>query len=202
MPIEVKTNKYSCIMASVPAKISDAIKKHAFSSIDQKDIYYEGNESGMEPYTHVTVVYGLLTNDIDDIGDFLSKADIEIGDIGWFHKEEDGYHVLRFEVASKELERMYESIVSSVENVRTYREFIPHITVAYIKDGSDLQSIESKMSSLSNSIKGLKFRIDEYRFSSKDGACYDLLTGNDRKIAMRVASEMFNEMVANKITEI
>lgn len=109
------------------------------TQIDEDDLYVNQNESilGYENEPHVTVLYG-FHKDIDhygivqDISKF-SPVEIRLKAVEMF--DNDKFDVLKITVESPELEKCKKFLEKKYDNTQQFKEFNPHITVAYLKKG-------------------------------------------------------------------
>lgn len=85
---------------------------------------------------HVTLLYGLLSNDtgpLRAIGKlFNSPIKLSIGNLNYFDTEESD--VLYASVESKELHKIHK-MLSRLPNENKYLKYKPHVTIAYLKKG-------------------------------------------------------------------
>ena len=198
---EGKTNQASCLMAMVPWTIADDVRRLALSIPDSELFHDDATDSGRELDTHATVVYGIETTDVEEVYPFLMQATCSMSKLTWFHRPEKGYHVLVFEVESADLIGMNRKIRSSLANVQTFDSYIPHVTLAYIRDGSNLEFIEKSIAAKSGTIIGQRFVVSEYEFSSRDGSSYSIVKGASERIARAVAMDVMAERVASASTQ-
>ncbi len=136
---EVANRKFSCVMASIDDK---SIVQWTRNHIDKKDLYEP--EGGIEKESHVTILYGLHTNNPDDIKPIsqnIKPFEIKLGKISKFEAPE--YDVLKIEVISSNLHRFNKKL-KELEYTSKYKEYIPHCTLAYIKKGSCSELLWSK----------------------------------------------------------
>ena len=200
-----KKRESSCLMAVVPWTVADDVRRAALSIPDDQLFheeakgYVEEGDSGREMNTHITVLYGIESDDPDDVSVYLSSIDCNVGELGWFHHPELGYHVLRYSVESFPLMQLNKLLTHRLPNHQTFPEYIPHITVAYVKDGSDLNKIEAAVKIIAKGIEGQRFVVSEYELSTRDGATYDLLQGSLGKIASSLVFESMTARIASTI---
>jgi len=128
-------HSYACLMIPVPYKLKQHIQDIG-NSIDKEIL--SGN--GLEKFTHITFLYGLQNDDGEKI-----KVDgpIEIQNkpvIEYFDNKDSGQSVAIVKIESKDLEKKHYELKSSIPNEDSFPEYIPHITIAYLKYGERLPS--------------------------------------------------------------
>ena len=131
------TNReYAFLMVDyeTPSIIKDLQKK-----IPSRELYTdEDNEDyGLEKQSHVTLVPCLDNDiDIDKLKSYLkpiNEYDIVLTDISKFECEE--FDVLKCAVKSKALKDTNKDIVDKIETHSEYKDYNPHMTIAYMKKG-------------------------------------------------------------------
>lgn len=131
------TNReYAFLMVDyeTPPIIKDLQKK-----IPSRELYTEENNEdyGLEKQSHVTLVPCLDNDiDIDKLKSYLKpidEYDIVLTDISKFECEE--FDVLKCAVKSKALKDTNKEIVDKFETHSEYKDYNPHMTIAYMKKG-------------------------------------------------------------------
>ena len=131
------TNReYAFLMVDyeTPSIIKDLQKK-----IPSRELYTdEDNEDyGLEKQSHVTLVPCLDNDiDIDKLKSYLkpiNEYNIVLTDISKFECEE--FDVLKCAVKSKALKDTNKEIVDKFETHSEYKDYNPHMTIAYMKKG-------------------------------------------------------------------
>lgn len=120
---------YSWVSLRMPEPIRDACKKMR-DRIDPADIIEK------EGFPHITVKYGLTTDEPDDVKGVLYGAkggEVEFGKTTLF--EHDDQDVLKVSVKSDALNVINERI-SRLPNEDKYPEYHPHMTLAYLQPGT------------------------------------------------------------------
>lgn len=132
--------KYDCIM--LYAKVTKEWD-YFLDEIDKNDIYEDPKgieEYGLEKNPHLTLIYGIHSteNNPDDIIDVIKKykpISLEAEEIGIF--ETDKYDVVKIDIKpSKELLKHRAELLESTINTQTYKDFLPHMTISYVKKGT------------------------------------------------------------------
>lgn len=117
-------------------------------------------EKGLERHPHITVAYGARDDaDSPRVREMLRAprgARVMVGDMGVF--DTPGADVLKFEVLSDDLHRAHQKIKDDIGLPgETHPEYSPHITVAYLKKGSNL----NRYRPLEKLLKGKVFDVDK-----------------------------------------
>jgi predicted nucleotidyltransferase len=127
--------KYGCLMVNFEIPNWNSV----ISKILPKDIYDEPG-FGIEKEPHVTVLYGFKDDvQLEDVKKVVKKVlngpiTVEITGVGIFETEGKPYDVVKFNVKSKELERM-NKLAKKLPHTSTFPNYQPHITIAYVKKG-------------------------------------------------------------------
>lgn len=109
------------------------------STIDVKDLYEEedNNQFGLEHEPHVTILYGLHSDKIEDdeLFDVLSgfNPKISLKNISLFNNP--NYDVVKFDVEGDELFDMNKTLTDRFPYSTDYPDYHPHSTIAYVKPG-------------------------------------------------------------------
>jgi 2'-5' RNA ligase len=106
--------------------------------VDPNDVYHQ-EDLGLEMKPHVTVVWGFDDSkvDIETLQRFCWRAktiDIEVKSISFFEPDEV-YDVVKFDIKSKDLQKLNASIERNFDIKNTYPDYKPHMTIAYVKKG-------------------------------------------------------------------
>jgi 2'-5' RNA ligase len=147
---------FGCIMIEFPVTNWNEI----ISSIDESDLYEEeGEEYGIQKNPHLTLLYGLESNvskeQVEDILNGVMQGskpiEIELENINLFENED--YDVVKFNVKKTELlQKLFDSL-STLPNQNTFKDYQPHITIAYVKKGLGKKYIRNyKHKFISNNI--------------------------------------------------
>lgn len=153
---------YACLMLDC-SDFKDQLKKIQ-SEIEFEDLYDEEPGHGMETEPHITVLYGIHDQDVDSVkeqlGD-LSPCDYQLKGLSLF--ENDKFDVLKCTVDSADLRAMNKRCTDNLEYTNNYPDYVPHLTVAYVKPGTGKKYTK---------IKSDGFNVDrssnKYIFSTKD----------------------------------
>ena len=124
---------YGCVMVEVPVSNWDEI----CSSIDKEDIYeVEGESYGIQENPHLTLLYGttkdVSTEDVKELLEGTGEIKIQVNGIDIF--ENDKFDVLKFDMEGDNLHNANKSL-SELPHTTDYPDYMPHMTVAYLKPG-------------------------------------------------------------------
>jgi len=131
---EVK-KEYSWVYINLPKDIQKMLLSFG-EEIDVDDLYTKEADGGLEKDCHITVKYGLLTNDVQDIKGRLSDekgGSVYLGKSSIFEGEE--YDVVKVTVESKDLSRIHGRL-NELQHNDKYPDYCAHATIAYVKSGT------------------------------------------------------------------
>jgi 2'-5' RNA ligase len=147
----------------------EIIKKHKefCDQIDEDDLYVtnpdkdpNGFTHGIEAEPHVTVKWGIHTEDHDEfknaVGEEAEGGEVELTNVSIF--DNDDYDVLKVEVKSDALSKLNKSISDNLECTDTHPTYNPHVTLAYLKKGRGKKYKDSEH------FKGVTFNFNELHF--------------------------------------
>jgi 2'-5' RNA ligase len=154
--------KFGCLMAKCPAAFAAKVRKLA-ESIDAADLA----EDGVEGDTHVTIRYGLREADGSAVFSALGDpepCEVECGPLGCFRSPE--HDVLYISCKGKPALHKWNKVVdeSGLDMAEpTFAEYVPHVTVAYLKPGRAEEYLKGK------GLTGVKWVADELEYHRPDG---------------------------------
>jgi 2'-5' RNA ligase len=156
-------------MIRLPQTLSNEIRVYAASIPQALRKRTEDMPGGIPDEVHITVKYGILTEDAEDVANVLAGNDpirIKLGNASVFHNEEAA--VLKLGVDSIGLRKLYNRICKNIAHVNTYRDFHPHVTVAYmVKKDEDPYYYRTFFD---DSYAGREFEVEEALFSAANGS--------------------------------
>jgi len=130
-------NEWSWTAVRLPTELSKQVLL-AGNAIPDDEIYDEEGY-GREDEPHVTVMWGLDTDDPDDVKNALAGepgGSVEVTGISTF--ENDDYKVLKLDVKSAALARLHDVLDEELECPgNSFPKYHPHITLAYLKKDAD-----------------------------------------------------------------
>lgn len=168
-------HSYGCVLFRVPPLIAAEALRLA-SLIDPADLAPDGVESS----PHVTCLYGFTDDDPESVADILSgngPIPLKFGKLSLFRNDE--HDVLKVEVESLALRRLH-SMLRSLPHESKYRDYVPHMTIAYLKPGTgDRYARQFGVFAIPNDM------VSEAIFSDSDGEETPIpLAGTITKAAM------------------
>ena len=165
------TREYAFLMIDY---ISNGFIEDIQSKIKKEDLYIEeeNNDYGLEKTPHVTLV-PCLDNDVDldklkTYLDDISEYDIILTDLSKFECEK--FDVLKCSVKSNKLIETNKKILKDFESHSEYKNYQPHLTIAYIKQGASDKYTEKILPKLIH----LKPSNFHFSFVDKNGNEKDL----------------------------
>ena len=179
---QIEAYSYGCVMAELPKELADKVM--AFSALIPDEDVFGDDEKGREDQIHVTVKYGLHTDDPKKVEEVVSgypAVTIELGGMSVFHNEDNV--VLKLDVRSPDLHQLNRVISKELKCTDSFHEYHPHVTVAYLKHRKDDPYWYRKL--FTDMFEGEKFETKSLLFSTADDDDYQIpLT---TAIAARVA---------------
>lgn len=159
--VDIKANReYGCIMLRLPGNMAEAVRAMA-ASIPDEDLAPDGRED--DP--HVTVKFGLHTDDVEEVRSVLAGAGpvgIRFGGVSLFENEE--HDVVKLDVAGPTLHALNAKVSTELECTDTHPTYKPHCTIAYVKAGLG----KGYRDKLVNSLAGKTATFTEVVFSDKE----------------------------------
>jgi 2'-5' RNA ligase len=129
-------------------------------------------KDGREAESHVTLKYGLHTEDPEELAAILANEPpvrVRIGKTSIFPSSESGSgDVVKLDVDSPDLHRLNKKVSDALEVTDTHPEYQPHVTVAYVKPGRGQKYIDDA------SLDGQEVMLDRVAFSAKNGERYEI----------------------------
>ena len=164
--LEKKGDKhsFSCVMALFNAKDAKYVLDWSNTYVKDKNLFTaEDGGMGREDEIHVTVLYGLHTNNVKDISKITDKVkpfDITLGKVSKF--ESNDYDVLKIDVKSDYLHTLNAEF-KKMDYTSKFDKYVPHCTIAYVKKGSCDHLLNK------NHFEDKKISINSLTFSSAYG---------------------------------
>jgi len=130
--------KYGCVM--MEAKIPDWDEYHT-GGIDEDDVYIKPHDKsyGLEKQPHVTVIYGIHEDEIDEetianvIEENLKPLTLRVEEVDIFEGKE--YDVVKYNLPVTEELQAYRDLFLKFPNTQSFPDYHPHMTLAYVKPG-------------------------------------------------------------------
>ena len=133
--LEAQKHDYSAVLFLIPEEITQKIKNFSIKNINSSNLYEL--EGGREDESHVTILYGLNNNNLNEIKNKLKgfkPFKIKLGKISKFDNK-DEYDVIKFDVEGKGLFDLNRKL-KEIPHYSTYKDYKPHCTLAYVKKGN------------------------------------------------------------------
>ena len=138
--LKTSSYEYSCILINLPKKYSNLVLDYSKNNIDDSELFNE-EDKGREDDIHVTLLYGIKDDNPNETLDILknkfsnSKIKIRLGNIAKFYQ--DDHDVLKINVNdfTGKLEQMFKTFDKELDNDNKFKDYHPHITLAYVKKG-------------------------------------------------------------------
>lgn len=165
--------EFSCVQLEAPKETSEKVIEFS-KSIADDEIYVDPSDPsfGREESPHVTLKFGLHTNEAKDLEPVLKGEKALTAKLGktdiFASKEGAPYDVVYVTVESEDLKRLNKKISDSMEHTDTQPEYIPHMTVAYVKPGVG-EKYKGK-----DALEGTEVVFDRVQFSGKDKQKVDI----------------------------
>lgn len=155
------TYDYGCLMVNVDEMGWDGFIKE---TVDDDDLYIEGDDYGVETDPHVTVLYGFHDNvDMNKLKEELIpliELDITSDEISIFENEK--YDVLKYDIKSDKLFDLNKIMTENFDYTTDFPDYHPHVTIAYLKSGKG----KKYMSKLK---EAKEFKAKTYKFTHANG---------------------------------
>lgn len=161
---EPEYRDYSCVYVEIPSPLRNETL-HLATSIDPSDLH----EKGVEQEPHVTILYGLHTEDVNVVQSKLAhKKAIKasVGSTSLFEVRKDGeeYDVLKLDVVSDSLVEL-NSALSELGHTTDHPQYTPHVTLAYLKAGTGTKYTRN------SSLAGREFTTPDLVFAGRQKQC-------------------------------
>lgn len=108
------------------------------SKIEDRDIFTEGEKYGLEDEPHITLLYGIHSDEVSDddvikiLDSFKDKIqNVELTEVTKFDNPK--YEVLKFDVKSDIVHDINKELCDKLPFTNDYPEYHPHLTIAYLK---------------------------------------------------------------------
>ena len=156
--------KYGCLMVSYGIDDSDWNQIHNKIGF-HRDVYNnDENEYGIEYRPHITLLYGLHDGEfkMEDLKSILPPIhEMTVLLTGISHFECPEYDVLKFDVDAPKYNEMNDRIRSAFPYTNDYPDYVPHMTISYLKPKTAARYNYNKLS--------IPVSPKEYRYGYADG---------------------------------
>lgn len=160
-------------------------------------------EDGREDNPHITVKYGLHTQDVEEVKDLLEgygPIKVKLGKTSIFPAKEASsqrggpeYDVVKIDVESEDLEQLNKLLCKNLEYTDIHPEYHPHITLAYVKSRLGEQFVGM------DDVEGEEVEFNWLVFSDKEGNKTEIHLGNklpNKSIRKSGSEDLYNPKVA------
>lgn len=137
---KVKQGEYGAVMALIPHPVAQEIVEWGVRNIPDEDVYDNPDKPrlGRELESHITIKYGLMTEDAKSVRQFFNSSKpfkAKLGKVKHFQPPEMDFDVVTVEIISEDLDRINAEITEKFECAEGLPSDIyhPHITVSYVK---------------------------------------------------------------------
>jgi len=155
-------------MVGLPQALTEEVKGYAATIPAWYLKKTEDATTGIPDEIHITVKYGLITESSDEVGEAIAGTEpimVTLGRAGVFHNEDQ--NVLRLAVESPGLRALHNRVCKKLRNVNPYRDFRPHVTIAYMVPREEDPYYYRAF--YSDRFEGRKFLVDQAKYSSASG---------------------------------
>jgi DNA-directed RNA polymerase specialized sigma24 family protein/2'-5' RNA ligase len=171
-----KPHEYSSTQVNIPDPISQGVLQ-----VGQKIADEDLTEKGRETSPHITVKYGLHTEDVEEVRALLENEPpirVKLGRTSVFGNEDAD--VVKIDVESPDLEALNRKIADALPNTETHPDYIPHVTLGYVKPGTGEKYADMQ------DMAGESMVMQSIVFSGKDGTQVEIpLNGKRRPTAKK-----------------
>ena len=166
--------EYSSVHIDVPDPLANDLILWGKKKIKDSDIFVSQTDQsfGREDEMHVTVLYGIHSDSSEEVAKIAlgqKTISVKLSEVDVFSN--DKFDVVVVKVISEDLNLLNEHLTDNIEFTNKYKEYKPHITLAYVKKGKGW-----KYHGL-NHWKDEEFTTDYIVFSSKNGVKQKLKIG-------------------------
>lgn len=160
---EVGVHKNSCLMFCLENSIAEKIIEYTLENISEETLTFE---YGMELEPHITVFYGIHSDNYNDIKKYLNllnkKIEVEFGLVTKFSTME--HDIIKIDVIDKDknLENVWKLIKKNIPNSNKFDSYEPHITLSYVQKDTCNDLINDDY------FKGMKIVLNLLKFSTPD----------------------------------
>ncbi len=163
---------YASTQVNLPSPISKRFREFASHIPDSKLA-----EKGREDQPHITIKYGLESEDPEPVRQLLAgepPIKVKLGKASLF--ENDDADVLKVDVTSSDLDRLNKKIAEALANTETHPgAYKPHATIAYLRPGEGKKYAGKSVPGIS----GQEVTLDRVMFSTKNGEQVEIRLGGE-----------------------
>lgn len=173
---EVVKHSYSNTQIKASKDVAEAVIKFGLE-IPEEEIYTdpEDTQYGRELEPHITIKWGLTTNDPNEVENIMDgnvkPFQIVFGKMSIFSEDDQPYDVLKVDMDAGDNLNKLHKLFSELDNEDSHPEYIPHMTVAYVKKG------EGKKYVGNDDFVGLEMGVDCFEFRDQEGNSKQIVLG-------------------------
>ena len=142
--IERNNAEKGCLMAQLPMMDEEYQSNFRPFSINKDDIYDDdAQEFGIEMDPHITILYGLESENIQDheieqwIKDNIDgPIECTLREVTMFENDDKPYDVVKWDIDSEGLTNLNNSLRDSFPYTNDFPDYHPHATVMYANKGT------------------------------------------------------------------
>ena len=158
---------YSSLLVELPEDLTDNVISWGFDYVPSEHLLTDPKDHtfGREEDIHITVLYGIHTDNYKDLSGLFAKEkefECTLGNIDLFTRNSK-FDVLIVRVSGEDLYKLNRKVRREIEATESYPIFEPHVTIGYLEKNYGKKYIGD------GAFKGEKFKINQIIFSSKDG---------------------------------
>lgn len=158
---------YSSCHIDVPSPLAEEIIEWGRTNVSDDDIYVTQKDPtfGREDEIHVTILYGLHTDDAELVREILKDqgpVKVTLGKVDVFTNPYK-FDVVMIDVYSEDLSRLNSLLQKKLKFTNKYPVYNPHVTISYVKKGKGWKHAQTAI------WDGRAFVCDYAVFSSKNG---------------------------------
>ena len=162
----VTGRRFSSTQVDLPAAFGKNVIEMGRRLIPDSDLAGDGREES----PHITVKYGLHGEDVAPLQELLANENPfkvrTAAATSMFPGPPDGdYEVIKVDVRGPEIHRLNKAIANAVPVTDTHPEYIPHLTIAYVKKGKGQKYVGNSLPGVTNQ----EVTFSELTFSSRNG---------------------------------
>lgn len=159
--------EYSCAMLNLSDDLTELILNWTKENIPYENLFIN-EDTGMDGYEdtpHVTVKYGIHDESPEKIKELVKGCgpiNFQLGLVEKFDNNPE-FDVLKIGVEGTKLRELNKYISDNIPHTDTFKEYKPHVTLAYVKKGTCDHLIQN------DSFNKLEDEVYEIYFTSKTG---------------------------------
>lgn len=175
---------YGCVMGYFNDDVNNLYKE--YFTIDEDDIYNnEEDEYGLEIEPHVTLLYGLHEDVIEDevimLLQLFKELEVSFDSISLFENEK--FDVLKWDIGAEKLSIINDILKKQFDHTESFPDYHPHCTIAYLKPGTGKKYITEITDPITKP-------IEHYVYSMANGKKISIVGDDVKILRLEHTSEM------------